>query len=64
MTKTSAPSIFHRDLQVTTPKQYPHYSEISLSKIYHESFEIHIQHTMFFHDPILVFSPSTFATND
>jgi hypothetical protein len=59
MIKTCALSIFHKDLGVTTPKQYPHYVKISLSKIYHEYFEIHIQHTIFFHDPIWVFSPST-----
>jgi hypothetical protein len=38
------------DLWVTIPKQNPHCIEISLSRICHESFEIHIQHTMFLHD--------------
>jgi len=61
MIKTCALSIFHREGWVTTPKQYPHCTEISLSKIYNEYFEIHIQHTMFFHDPIWEFSPSTYV---
>ncbi len=43
--------MFHREVWVTTPKQYPHYIEISLSKIYNEYFEIHIYHTIFFMIP-------------
>jgi hypothetical protein len=48
--KTCVFSILHKDLHVTTPKQYPHCIEIRFSIIYHEPFEIHIQHTMFFND--------------
>ncbi len=50
MIKTCAFLIFHRDLQVITPTQYLYYIDIKLSRIYHEPFEIHIQHNMFFHD--------------
>jgi hypothetical protein len=42
MTKIYAFLILHRDFEITTPKQYPHYMEINLSRINHEPFEIHI----------------------